>query len=203
MYKMDLEKADEPEIKLPTSVCWIIEKAREFPKNIYFCFIDYTEAFVWITTNCGIFLNRWEYKTTLPASCMQDKKQVRIGHETMDWFIIGKGVHKGCILSPCLFKFYAEYIMQNAGLDDSQAGIKISRRNINSLRHEADTTLMTESEELKSLLRKVKEESEKASLKLNIQNHGIQSHHFLANRWGNSENSVRFHFLGLHNHCGW
>ena len=151
----------------------------------------------------GIFLKRWEYKTTLPASCMQDKKQVRIGHETIDWFIIGKGVHKGCILSPCLFKFYAEYIMQNAGLDDSQAGIKIARRNINSLRHEADTTLMTESEELKSLLKKVKEESEKASLKLNIQNHGIQSHHFLANRWGNSGNSVRFHFLGLHNHCGW
>ena len=106
-------------------------------------------------------------------------------------------------LSPCLFKLCAEYIMQNAGLDDSQAGIKIARRNINSLRHAADTTLMTESEELKSLLRKVKEESEKASLKLNIQNHGIQSHHFLTNRWGNSGNSVRFHFLGLHNHCGW
>ena len=153
MYKMDLEKADEPEIKLPTSVCWIIEKAREFPKNIYFCFIDYTEAFVWITTNCGIFLNRWEYKTTLPASCMQDKKQVRIGHETMDWFIIGKGVHKGCILSPCLFKFYAEYIMRNAGLEEAQAGIKIARRNINNLMYADDSTLMGErEEELKSLL---------------------------------------------------
>ena len=115
MYKMDLEKADEPEIKLPTSVCWIIEKAREFPKNTYFCFIDYTEAFVWITTNCGIFLKRWEYKTTLPASCMQDKKQVRIGHETMDWFQTGKGVYQGCVLSPCLFNLYAEYIMRNAG----------------------------------------------------------------------------------------
>ena len=153
------------------NICWITEKAREFPKNTYFCFIDYTEAFVWITTNCGIFLKRWEYKTTLPASCMQDKKQVRIGHETMDWFIIGKGVHKGCILSPCLFKFYAEYIMQNAGLDDSQAGIKIDRRNTNIIRYADDTTLMTESEEeLKRLLMKVEEESEKASLKFNIKN---------------------------------
>ena len=94
---------------------------------------------------------------------------VRTGHGATDWFKIGKGVCQGCILSPCLFNFYAEYIMRNAGLDESQAGIKIAGRNINNLRYADDTTLMAESEELKSLLRKVKEESEKVGLKLNIQ----------------------------------
>ena len=95
---------------------------------------------------------------------------VRIGHGTTDWFQIGKGVHQGCILSPCLFNFYAEYIMRNTGLDEAQAGIKIAGRNITNLRYADDTTLMAESEEeLKSLLMKVKEESEKAGLKLKIQ----------------------------------
>ena len=95
---------------------------------------------------------------------------VRTGHGPTDWFQIGKGVHQVCIFSPCLFNFYAEYIMRNAGLEEAQAGIKIVGRNINNLRYEDDTTLMTESEEeLKSLLMKVKEESEKVGLKLNIQ----------------------------------
>ena len=94
---------------------------------------------------------------------------VRTGHGTADWFQVGKEVHQGCILSPCLFNFYAEYIMRNAGLEEAQAGIKIARRNINNLRYAGDTTLMAESEELKSLLMKVKEESEKVGLKLNIQ----------------------------------
>ena len=95
---------------------------------------------------------------------------VRTGHGTTDWFQIGKGVHQGCILSPCLFNFYAEYIMRNAGLEEAQAGIKIAGRIINNLRYAGDTTLMAESEEeLKSLLMKMKEESEKAGLKLNIQ----------------------------------
>ena len=94
---------------------------------------------------------------------------VRTGQGTTDWFQIGKGVRQGCILSPCLFNFYAEYIMRNSGLEETQAGIKIARRNINNLRYADDTTLMTESEELKSLLMKVKEESEKVGLKLNIQ----------------------------------
>ena len=95
---------------------------------------------------------------------------VRTGHGTMDWFQIGKGVRQGCILSPCLFNLYAEYIMQNSGLDEAQTGIKIVGRNINNLRYVDDTTLMAESEEaLKSLLMKVKEESEKVGLKLNIQ----------------------------------
>ena len=95
---------------------------------------------------------------------------VRTGHRTTDWFQIGKGVCQGCILSPCLFNLYAEYIMRNAGMDETQAGIKFARRNINNLRYADDTTLMAESEEeLKSLLMKVKEESEKVGLKLNIQ----------------------------------
>ena len=94
---------------------------------------------------------------------------VRSGHGTTDWFQIGKGVCQGYILSPCLFNFYAEYIMRNAGQDEAQVGIKIARRNINNLRYADDTTLMAESEELKSLWMKVKEESEKVSLKLNIQ----------------------------------
>ena len=95
---------------------------------------------------------------------------VKTGHETMDWFQIGKGVRQGCILSPCLFKFCAEYIMQNSGLDEAQAGIKIGGRNMNNLRYADDTTLMAEGDEkLKSLLMKVKEEREKASLKLKIQ----------------------------------
>ena len=94
---------------------------------------------------------------------------VGTGHGTMDWFKIGKGVCQVCILSPCLFNLHAEYIMQNARLDEAQAGIKIARRNINNLRYADDTTLMAESEELKRLLMKLKEESEKAGLKLNIQ----------------------------------
>ena len=94
--------------------------------------------------------------------------------------------------------------MRNAGLEETQAGMKIAGRNINNLRYAHDTTLMAESEEeLKSFLVKVKEESEKVGLKLNIQKIGIQSHHFLANRWGNSGNSVRLHFFGLQNHCRW
>ena len=95
---------------------------------------------------------------------------MRTGHGTKDWFQIGKGVRQGCILSPCLFNLYVEYIMRNTGLDEAQAGIKIARRNIKNLRYADDTTLMAESkEERKSLLMKVKEESEKVGLKLNIQ----------------------------------
>ena len=107
---------------------------------------------------------------------------------------------------PVLCNLYAEYIMRNAGLEEAQAGIKITERNINNLRYADDTTLMAESEEeLKSLLMKVKEESEKVGLKLSIQktDHGIWSHHFMANRWGNSGNSVRLYYLGLQNHCIW
>ena len=112
-----------------------------------------------------------------------------------------KGVHQGCILSPCLLNLYAEYIMRNAGLEEAQAGIKIARRNLNNLRYADDSSLMAESEEeLKSLLMKVKEESEKVGLKLNIQKTKIWSHHFMGNSWGNS---VRLYFGGLQNHCRW
>ena len=127
---------------------------------------------------------------------------VRTGHGTTSWFQIGKGVLQGCILSPCLFNLHAEYIMRNTGLDEAQAGIKIAWRNINNLRYVDDSTLMAESkEELKSLFMKVKEESEKVGLKLNIQKTKIWSHHFMGNRWGNSGNSVRLYFLRLQNHC--
>ena len=125
---------------------------------------------------------------------------------TTDWFKIEKGVRQGCLLSPCLFNLYTEHIMRNARLDDSQAEIKIAKRNINNLRYADDTTLMAESEEeLNRLLMKVKVESEKLGLKLKFKNedHGIWSHHFMGNRWGNSGNSVRLYFFGLQNHCRW
>ena len=128
---------------------------------------------------------------------------VRTGHGTTDWFQIGKGVRQGCILSPCLFNFYAEYLMRNAGLDEAQAGIKIAGRNINNLRYTDDTTLMEESEELESLLMKVKEECEKVGLKLNIQQVKIMASGPITS-WqidGETGNSVRLHFGGLQNHC--
>ena len=123
-------------------------------------------------------------KAISPWVCLHSLKQTtsRNGHETTDWFQIRKGVHQGCILSPCLFNLYAEYILRNAGLEEAQAGIKIARRNnIINIRHTDDTILMAESEELKSLLMKVKEESEKLCLKLNIQKTNI-THHFMTNR---------------------
>ena len=132
---------------------------------------------------------------------------VRTGHGTTNWFQVGKGVYQGCILSPCLFHLYEEYIMRNTGLEEAQAGIKIAVRNINHLRYTDDTTLMAESEEeLKSLLMIVKEESEKVGLKLNIQKTKIVASGPITswqNRWGNSGNSGRLYFLGLQNHCRW
>ena len=126
------------------------------------------------------------------------KKQLELEMQ-QHWFQIKKGVCQGYILSPCLFNLYAEYIMGNIGLDETQARIKIAGRNINNLRYIDDTTLMTESEEeIKSLLMKVKEESEKVGLKLNIQKTKI-----IGKRWGNSGNSVRLYFLGLQNHYRW
>ena len=122
---------------------------------------------LWITINCGKFLEMGisDHLTCLLKNLYTDQEAtVKTGHGTINWFHIGKGVHQGCILSPCLFNFYAESIMQNARLDESQAGIKIARRNINNLRYADDTTLMAESEEeLKSLLMRVKEKSEKLS----------------------------------------
>ena len=132
---------------------------------------------------------------------------VRTGHGKTDWFQIRKGVCQGCILSPCLFNWYAEYIMQNAGLDKAQAGIKIARRNTNKLRYTDDTTLMAETEEeLKSFLLKVKEESEKAGLKLSIQKTKIMASGPLTSwhRDGETMETVTdFIFGGLQNHCRW
>ena len=168
MFKLDLGKAEEPEIKLPTSA-GSLQKTKEFQKNIYFCFIDYAKAFdtvdhkkLWkILKEMGIPDHLACLLRNLYAV---QEATVRTGHETRDWFQIGKGVHQGCILSPCLSNLYAEYIMRNAGLDEAQAGIKIAGRNINNLRYTNDSTLMVESEEkLKSLLMKVKEENEKAA----------------------------------------
>ena len=131
---------------------------------------------------------------------------VTIGHGTTDWFQIGKGVYQGCILSTCLFNFYAEYIMQNAGLDEAQARIKTAGKNVNNLRYADDTTLMAESEEeLKGLLMKVKEESEKIGLKLNIQKTKIMASGPITS-WeidGETVESVRLYFFGLQNHCRW
>ena len=131
---------------------------------------------------------------------------VRAGHGTTDWFQISKGVHQGCILSPCLFNLYAKYIMLNARLDEAQAGIKIAGRHINNLRFADDTILMAESEEeLKRLLVKVKEESEKVDLKLSIQKMKIMASGPITS-WqidGETEDTVTDYFLGLQNHCRW
>ena len=166
MFKLDLEKAEEQRSNCQHLL--IIEKAREFQKNICFCFIDYAKAFDCVDHNkLWKILNEMGIPDHLRNLYAGQKVTVRTGHGTTDWFQIGKGVGQGCILSPCLFNSYAEYIMRNTGLDEAQAGIKTPRRNIDNLRYADDTTLMAESEELKSLLMKVKEESEKVGLKLN------------------------------------
>uniref|UniRef100_A0A8B9XVB8 RNA-directed DNA polymerase n=1 Tax=Bos mutus grunniens TaxID=30521 RepID=A0A8B9XVB8_BOSMU len=157
------------------NIRWIMEKAREFQKNIYFCFIDYAKASDYVDHNTPWKILQEmgipDHLTCLLRNLYAGQEAtVRTGHGTTDWFQIGKRVHRGCILSPCLFNLYAESIMRNAGLEEAQAGIKIAGRNINNLRYADDTTLMAESEEeLKSLLMKVKVESEKVGLKLNIQ----------------------------------
>ena len=164
MFKLVLEKAEEPEIKLPTSAG--SSKKQEFQKNFYFCFIDYVKAFDCVNHNKLRKILK-EMEITDHLTCLLrnlyagQEATLRTGHGPTDWFQIGKGVCQGCILSSRLFNLYAEYIMRNTGLEEAQAGIKIAGRNINNLRYADDTTLMAESEELKSLLMKVKEESEK------------------------------------------
>ena len=134
------------------NICWIMEKAREFQKNIYFCFIDYAKAFDYVDHNkvwkilkvMGIA----DHLTCLLRNLYAGQEAtVRTGHGTTDWFQIGNGVCQRCLLSPCLFNLYAEYIMRNAGLEETPSGIKIAGRNINNLRYSDDTILMAESEE--------------------------------------------------------
>ena len=148
MFKLNLEKAEEPETKLPTSVG--SEKARELQKN--FCFIDYAKAFDYVDHN-----KLWKIlkEMGIPDQLTHLLRNLYEGQEATvqtrqgktDWFQIRKGICQGCILSPCLFNLYVEYIMRNAGLEEAQAGIKIAGRNINNLRYADDTTLMAESEE--------------------------------------------------------
>ena len=145
MFKLDLEKADD---KI-ANIQWIIEKAREFQKIIYFCFIDYAKAFDWVNHNK---LRKILQKTGIPdhLTCLLrnlhagQEATIRNGHGTTDWFQMGKGVCQGSILSACLFNLYVEYIMRNSGLDEAQTGIKISGRNISNLRYADDTILMAE-----------------------------------------------------------
>ena len=157
------------------NICWVIEKGREFQKNIYFFFIDYAKAF-----DCVVHNKLWKILKEMGIpdhlTCLQrnlyggQEATVKTGYGIADWFQIGKGVCQNCILSPWLFNLYAKYIMRDARLEKAQARIKISGRNINNLRYADDTALMAESEEeLKSLLMKVKEDSQKVVLKLNIQ----------------------------------
>ena len=150
MFKLVLENAETRD--QIANICWIMEKAREFQKNIYFCFIDYAKAFdsvdhnkLWkILQEMGIP----DHLTCLLRNLYAGQEAtVRTGHGTTAWFQTGKVVHQGCILSPCLFNLHAEYIMRNAGLEETQAGIKIARRNIKNLRYADDITLMAESEE--------------------------------------------------------
>ena len=149
MFKLVLEKAEEPEIKLPTSAgSW--KKQESSRENIYFCFIDYGKAFDCVDHNkLWKILNEMEIPYD-PICLLRNlyagqEATVRTGHGTTDWFQTGKGVCQGCILSPCLFNLYVEYIMKNTGLEEAQAGIKIAGRNINNLRYADDTTLMAES----------------------------------------------------------
>ena len=179
MFKLVLEKAEEPEIKLPTFAGSSKKQESSRKTSISALFTMPKPLTTWITMNCGKAFDcedhnqLWKILKEMGIldhlTCLfrnlyaGQEATVRTGHGTTDWFQIGKGVHQGCILSPCLFNLCAEYIMRNAGLEETQAGIKIAGRNISNLRYADDTTLMAESEEeLKSLLMKVKEESEKA-----------------------------------------
>ena len=195
------------------NIHWIIEKAREYHKNIYFCFTDYAKSF-----DCVDHNQQWkilqemglpDYLTCLLKNLYAGQEaRVRTELGTTDWFQTGKGVCQGCILSLCSFNLYTEYIMQNAELDEAQAGIKTAGRNINHLRHTDDTTLMAESEEeLKNHLIKVKEENKKAGLKLNIQKMKLMASSPI-NSWqidGETMETVTDFILGegFQNHCRW
>ena len=173
-----------------------MEKAREFQKDIYFCFIDSTKAFDCVDKLWKFFkeIGIPDHLICLLRNLYEGQEAtVRTGHGTTDWFQIAKGVHQGCILSPCLFNLYAEYIMRNTGLDEAQVGIKIAGRKINNFRYVDDTTLMAESEEeLKSFLMKVKRGREKVGFKLNIQKTKIMASGPIASRQLDGETVADF-----------
>ena len=208
MFKLVLEKSGEPEIKLPTSAgSW--KKQESSRKTSISALLAMPKTLtVWITINCRKFWNRWEYLTLLLRKLYAGQEAtVRMGHGTTDWFQIGKEVRQGCILPPCLFSLYTEYIMRNAGLEEAKPGINIARRNINNLRYADDTTLMAEREkEWKSILMKVKEESEKVGLKLNMQKTKIIASGPITS-WEIDGKTVErvsdFILGGLQNHCRW
>ena len=164
MFKLDLEKTEEPEIKLPTSAGSFKKQESSRKASISALLTMPKPLTVWNTTNWKILKEMGipDHLTHLLRNLYATGQEamVRTGHGTTDWFQIRKGVCQGCILSPCLLNLYAEYVVQNARLDEAQTGIKIAGRNTNNLRYIDDTTLMAESKELKSLLMKVKEESE-------------------------------------------
>ena len=195
MFKLDLERAEEPEIKLSISTGSSKKRENSRKTSASALLTMPKPLVVWITLNWKIIQEMGipDHLTCLLRNLYAGHEAtVRTEHGTTDWFQKGKGVHQGCVLSPCLFKLYAEYIMRNARLDEAQARTKTAGRNINNLRHADDTTLMAESEELKSLLMKVKEESENVGFKLNIQKTKIMaSSPFISwqNRWGNRRNS--------------
>ena len=208
MFKLVLEKAEEPEIKLPTSAgSW--KKQKSSRKTFISALLTLPKPLtVWITRNWKILKEMAipDHLTCFLRNLYASQEAtVRTGHGTTDWFQIGKGVHQGCILSPCLFNFYLEYIIRNAGLEDAQAGIKIAGRYINNLRYADDITFMAESEEeLKSFLMKLKEESEIAGLKFNIQKAKIMASGPITS-WeidGETvERMAEFIFWGLQNQC--
>ena len=208
MLKLVVEKAEEPEIKLPT-FAGLSKKQESSRKTSTSALLTMPKPLtVWITINWKILKEMGipDHLTHLLRNLYAGQEApVRTGNGTTDWFQIGKGVHQGCILSPCLFNLYAEYIMRNAGLEEAQAGFKTARRNVNNLRYADDTTLMAErKEELKNLLMKVKEESEKVGLKLNIQKTKIMASGPITSRQidGETVETVTdFIFLGCKNHC--
>ena len=193
------------------NIHWIIDKSRDFQINIYFCFTDYAKAF-----DCVDHNKLWKilkeigipnHLTCLLINLYAGQgATVRTGHGTTDWFQIRKGAHQRCILTPCLFNLYSEYIMRNAVLDEAQAGIKIAGRNLNNLRYADDTTLMEESEEeLKSLLMKVKRRVKKLAQSSTFRK--LRSWHLvpsLHGKWmGKQWKQWQTAFGGLQNHCRW
>ena len=205
MFRIDLEKPEEPEIKSSTLAR---SKKRVPEKYLLFLYWLCQSLWLYVTTNCGKFWKRWNTRPPdlPPEKSVSRSGSKRTGYGTSGWFQIGKGVHQGWILSPCLFNLHAEYVMWDDGLDEAQAGIKSAGRNINNLRYADDTTLIAESEEEpKSLLMKVQEESEKVGLKLNIQKTKIRASGPITS-WqtdGETTETVIDIVLGLQNHCRW